>query len=146
MLMKEFVDFLGRSREIDGYLISILIIEHELYRHGHLIEAGISDFELNGEVVDVSEAPLFPATGRAWIRGRADGRTCNGPGRRVTGSKSASTWASGSGMLIRGSPTVAERRPEWINLNGRWHYSILSGDRETPDEWDGDTMVPYPVE
>jgi len=61
VLVKESVDLLERAQDADGYLYTFnqvhfpeirwknLQIEHELYCHGHLIEAGVSDFELNGE-------------------------------------------------------------------------------------------------
>ena len=53
-LMDEFIDLIGRAQQPDGYLYTYnqihfpdtrwanLQIEHELYCHGHLIEAGVS--------------------------------------------------------------------------------------------------------
>ena len=60
-LMDSFIDLLGRAQSSDGYLFTYnqfhfpgvrwtnLQIEHELYCHGHLIEAGVSHFEATGQ-------------------------------------------------------------------------------------------------
>jgi hypothetical protein len=59
-LMDGFIDLLGRAQAPDGYLFTYnqihfpgvrwqnLQIEHELYCHGHLIEAGVSNYEASG--------------------------------------------------------------------------------------------------
>jgi len=59
-LMDDFISLLGRAQDADGYLFTYnqihfpgtrwinLQIEHELYCHGHLIEAGVSYFEAAG--------------------------------------------------------------------------------------------------
>ena len=36
-------------------------------------------------------------------------------------------------------------RKEWINLNGLWQYSISARDTR-PEKWDGEILVPFPVE
>jgi DUF1680 family protein len=60
-LMDEFINLIGRAQSEDGYIFTYnqlhfsddrwvnLQIEHELYCHGHLIEAGVSHFEATGE-------------------------------------------------------------------------------------------------
>ena len=60
-IMDEFIDLLNHVQMEDGYIYTYnqihfpgerwgnLMIEHELYCHGHLIEAGISHFEATGE-------------------------------------------------------------------------------------------------
>ena len=60
LLMDDFIHLLGRAQSPDGYLFTYnqihfpgqrwvnLQIEHELYCHGHLIEAGVSHFEATG--------------------------------------------------------------------------------------------------
>ena len=60
-LMDEIIDLIGRAQTEDGYIFTYnqvhfpeerwinLQIEHELYCHGHLIEAGVSHFEATGE-------------------------------------------------------------------------------------------------
>src|SRR5215211_2413422 len=59
-LMDSFIALLGRAQTPDGYLFTYnqihfpnqrwvnLQIEHELYCHGHLIEAGVSHYEATG--------------------------------------------------------------------------------------------------
>lgn len=59
-LMDEFIALLGRAQRPDGYLFTYnqihfpavrwanLQIEHELYCHGHLIEAGVSHYQATG--------------------------------------------------------------------------------------------------
>jgi len=60
MLIDGLIALLGRAQSQDGYLFTYnqihfpavrwqnLQIEHELYCHGHLIEAGVSHFEVSG--------------------------------------------------------------------------------------------------
>jgi len=60
-LMDEFIDLIGRAQHSDGYLYTYnqinfpdvrwvnLQIEHELYCHGHLIEAGVSHYQATGQ-------------------------------------------------------------------------------------------------
>jgi len=59
-LMDEFIDLIGRAQQPDGYVYTYnqihfpdirwvnLQIEHELYCHGHLIEAGVSHHQATG--------------------------------------------------------------------------------------------------
>ncbi len=59
--MDEFIDLLSHVQMEDGYIYTYnqihfpgerwgnLMIEHELYCHGHLIEAGVSHYEATGE-------------------------------------------------------------------------------------------------
>ena len=61
-LMDECIDLIARAQTADGYIFSYnqlhfpgqrwvnLQVEHELYCHGHLIEAGVSHFEATGEM------------------------------------------------------------------------------------------------
>lgn len=37
-------------------------------------------------------------------------------------------------------------RPQWINLNGLWSYAITAKDARQPGNWDGQILVPYPLE
>ena len=37
-------------------------------------------------------------------------------------------------------------RNQWSNLNGLWKYTIQANGLESPTEWEGDILVPYPVE
>lgn len=60
-LMEEFIALIGHAQQADGYVFTYnqihfpgdkwqnLQIEHELYCHGHLIEAGVSHFQATGQ-------------------------------------------------------------------------------------------------
>lgn len=60
-LMDDFIDLIGRAQMPDGYIFTYnqlhfpevrwhnLQVEHELYCHGHLIEAGVSHFLATGQ-------------------------------------------------------------------------------------------------
>ena len=37
-------------------------------------------------------------------------------------------------------------RDNWVNLNGLWDYAIAAKDTKQPQEWDGQILVPYPIE
>ncbi|WP_448698170.1 sugar-binding domain-containing protein [Mucilaginibacter sp. AW1-3] len=37
-------------------------------------------------------------------------------------------------------------RQGWINLNGRWEYAVTPKDLPQPQQWDGQLLVPYPIE
>jgi len=68
-LLREYADLMARCQEPDGYLFTYnqlhfpgtrwknLMLEHELYCHGHFIEAGVSHFEATErrELLDLAE-------------------------------------------------------------------------------------------
>jgi hypothetical protein len=37
-------------------------------------------------------------------------------------------------------------RPDWVNLNGLWQYAVQPSDDEQPTTWQGEILVPYPIE
>jgi len=43
-------------------------------------------------------------------------------------------------------PRPQMRRADWQNLNGLWEYAISSKDAIKPDQFDGQILVPYPIE
>jgi uncharacterized protein len=77
-LVDDFIALLGRAQDEDGYLFTYnqihfpgtrwqnLQIEHELYCHGHLIEAGVSHYQATGR------SDLLAAARRAANRIAAD--------------------------------------------------------------------------
>ena len=68
-LLGEYTGIMARCQESDGYLFTYnqlhfpgtrwknLMVEHELYCHGHFIEAGVSNFEATGrrDLFDLAE-------------------------------------------------------------------------------------------
>lgn len=43
-------------------------------------------------------------------------------------------------------PRPQMSRPDWVNLNGLWQYKIQPANHDTPSSWDGEILVPYPIE
>src|SRR5689334_9431217 len=37
-------------------------------------------------------------------------------------------------------------RDKWTNLNGLWDYAVLEQASGVPDKWDGQILVPFPIE
>jgi hypothetical protein len=37
-------------------------------------------------------------------------------------------------------------RKDWLNLNGLWDYAITARESDRPAQWDGQILVPFPVE
>jgi hypothetical protein len=37
-------------------------------------------------------------------------------------------------------------RKDWLNLNGLWSYAITAKDAPQPTQWDGQILVPFPIE
>ena len=43
-------------------------------------------------------------------------------------------------------PRPQMTRDDWMNLNGLWEYTILSKDQEMPEQYQGQILVPFPIE
>ena len=43
-------------------------------------------------------------------------------------------------------PRPMMQRDKWMNLNGKWNYAILQEDMGMPTDFDGDILVPFPIE
>lgn len=43
-------------------------------------------------------------------------------------------------------PRPQMTRPEWHNLNGLWDYAITGMDQQQPEEYEGQILVPFPIE
>src|SRR5690349_23406092 len=43
-------------------------------------------------------------------------------------------------------PRPQMMRKDWLNLNGLWDYSVTSKDAAQPGKWDGQILVPFPIE
>lgn len=43
-------------------------------------------------------------------------------------------------------PRPQLERKEWVNLNGLWEYAITGKEAAAPEHFDGQILVPYPIE
>ena len=43
-------------------------------------------------------------------------------------------------------PRPQLKRAAWLNLNGLWNYAVTGLNASTPSKWDGQILVPYPIE
>ena len=50
------------------------------------------------------------------------------------------------GKVLPEYPRPQMERAEWLNLNGLWNYSIQLKEAQRPPFWDGQILVPFPVE
>src|SRR5438067_2514975 len=71
----------------------------------------------------------------------------------------AADWAPAQGPLmtrwakdVRADNVLSEYprpqmvRKDWLNLNGLWQYAVRPKDVAKPDQWDGQILVPFPIE
>ncbi len=64
------------------------------------------------------------------------------------GDKLKTKWASEIDVnnVLPEYPRPIMERAEWQNLNGLWNYAILPAGKQTPASFDGQILVPFPVE
>ena len=43
-------------------------------------------------------------------------------------------------------PRPQMARPEWLNLNGRWDYAVQPKEAPPPEHYEGQILVPFPIE
>src|SRR5688572_6368992 len=43
-------------------------------------------------------------------------------------------------------PRPQMARKEWTNLNGLWDFAVRPKEEPTPTQWDGQILVPFPIE
>ena len=67
---------------------------------------------------------------------------------KPAGDKIKTTWAEKIDVknVLPEYPRPLLERTEWINLNGLWDYSILKAGMNEPAQFDGQILVPFPVE
>jgi len=77
----------------------------------------------------------------------------------VLGAQSAAAWKPAEGPLVTRwvkdvspdqvhpeYPRPQMVRKDWQNLNGLWDYAIVAKDAPQPQEYDGQILVPFPVQ
>ena len=74
--------------------------------------------------------------------------TLAGQWKPPTGSGLATRWAKdvSPDNVHAEYPRPQMCRQDWLNLNGLWEYAILAKDVDCPDSFDGQILVPFPVE
>lgn len=98
--------------------------------------------------------PKFAAHRSRAVRWLAAGvclLTCSamaGQWKPPTGSGLATRWAKdvSPDNVHAEYPRPQMVRQDWLNLNGLWEYAILAKDVDCPDSFDGQILVPFPVE
>lgn len=78
------------------------------------------------------------------IRGQATAASASTPSY----GKLKTRWASQvpAELPLPEYPRPQMVRENWVNLNGRWDYSITSAADGTPSQWAGKILVPFPIE
>ncbi len=64
------------------------------------------------------------------------------------GDRIATSWGENinSDSVWQQYPRPIMERVEWENLNGLWDYAIVDASATAPDKYDGEILVPFPVE
>lgn len=64
------------------------------------------------------------------------------------GDRIATTWGENINpdKVWTQYPRPIMERSEWENLNGLWDYAIVDASVTSPDKYDGEILVPFPVE
>ena len=92
---------------------------------------------------------LFSATCAMLVVGEAavaaDWKPSEGPLMTRWGKEYTSDNAEERVQAL-GYPRPQLQRETWHNLNGLWEYAIRPKDEPRPDTWDGQILVPFPVE
>ncbi|WP_236976056.1 glycoside hydrolase family 2 protein [Membranihabitans maritimus] len=67
---------------------------------------------------------------------------------KAAGDKIKTRWGENldPDNVLQEYPRPIMARAEWMNLNGLWEYAIKSQGSPQPDDFDGDILVPFPVE
>jgi beta-galactosidase/beta-glucuronidase len=66
----------------------------------------------------------------------------------LPGGHMVTPWAEkmDPGAPLPEHPRPGLKRERWINLNGRWSYAIVPVEGGRPEGFDGEIVVPFPVE
>ena len=66
----------------------------------------------------------------------------------VPGPFSMTRWAKdvSPDQALPEYPRPQMVRKDWLNLNGLWNYSVVARDDRQPASFQGDILVPFPIE
>ena len=88
--------------------------------------------------------PFSPSWQAGW--GPGDGFAADW--KPVPGHFPMSRWANdvAPDKVLPEYPRPQMVRKDWLNLNGLWGYSVLARNAKQPDSFQGEILVPFPVE
>ncbi len=74
--------------------------------------------------------------------------TLNAQNWQPAGDKIKTTWAEkiDSRNPLPEYPRPQLKREQWLNLNGLWNYALVDKGSNYPSDYDGEILVPYPLE
>ena len=74
--------------------------------------------------------------------------TINAQNWQPTGDKIKTAWAEkiDSRNPLPEYPRPQLKRDQWLNLNGLWNYALVDKGSNYPSDYDGEILVPYPLE